>query len=217
MYSMSTNRLILRPFCNEDVDRLVKLADQRRIVDSIIAIPQPYDDRIAISWIHETQRQFKSGSGFHFAITLPEQESDAVGYVALSQIDQENEEAQLSFWIGEEFQNQGITTEAVRALITFGVSVLGLNRICAYHMVHNTAACRVLSKVGMTKEGALRQRIRRHSQFNDVLVWSILASDWSANSSYGPTDLEISALESTNTLSLPVLDPDHRSFLAHFN
>jgi RimJ/RimL family protein N-acetyltransferase len=64
---------------------------------------------------------------------------------------------------------KGYATEAARAAVQFGFEHLGLNRIWSYHMVRNPASGRVLAtKVGMKREGLLRQHVRK----NEVLrMW----------------------------------------------
>ncbi len=45
-------------------------------------------------------------------------------------------------------------------------------------MVRNPASGRVLEKVGMKREGLLRQRVRKWGVFEDVVLMAILQSDW---------------------------------------
>ena len=45
-------------------------------------------------------------------------------------------------------------------------------------MVRNPASGRVLEKVGMKREGLLRQRVRKWGVFEDVILVAILRDDW---------------------------------------
>ena len=54
---------------------------------------------------------------------------------------------------------------------------LGLNRIHAHHMTRNPASGRVLQKIGMRREGLLRERIYKWDRFEDVAVYALLRSD----------------------------------------
>jgi [ribosomal protein S5]-alanine N-acetyltransferase len=54
---------------------------------------------------------------------------------------------------------------------------LGLNRICAHHMVRNPAAGKVLERIGMQREGLLRQRVRKWGNYEDVVVYATLRED----------------------------------------
>jgi [ribosomal protein S5]-alanine N-acetyltransferase len=178
MYTITTKRLVLRPFIKEDLDKLISLGSERKIEESIVSIPTPHTEEVAESWIDNHARECEHGSGFHFAIAKVEDDSELMGYIALNHVDRGNEEGQISFWIGEEFTNHGYTTEATKAVVEFGFSTLGLNRLVAYHMIHNVAASCILTKAGMSQEGQLRQRVRRRNTFHDVYVWSIIQSEW---------------------------------------
>jgi len=53
-----------------------------------------------------------------------------------------------------------------------------LHRMCAYHMVRNTASGRVLARLGMRQEGRLRDMVKKWGAFEDVMLWSILRDEF---------------------------------------
>lgn len=114
----------------------------------------------------------------HFAVCAIDEPNAFLGYIALREIDSEHLTAEVSFWICEPGSNKGYITEAGFAMIRFGFNHLGLNRICAYHMVRNSASAKVLVKLGMREEGRLRERVLKWSVFEDVLVWGVVRSGW---------------------------------------
>ncbi|HEY5909246.1 MAG TPA: GNAT family protein [Verrucomicrobiae bacterium] len=79
---------------------------------------------------------------------------------------------------------KGYAVEASSAVLRFGFEELQLDRIYAHHMVRNPASGQVLAKIGMRKEGLLRQPVRKWGRFEDVVLLSMLREDWvKANSS----------------------------------
>ena len=60
----------------------------------------------------------------------------------------------------------------------FAFESLGLNRVYAHHMVRNPASGRVLAKLGMQREGLLRQRVRKNDAFEDVVLCALVREDW---------------------------------------
>jgi RimJ/RimL family protein N-acetyltransferase len=100
-----------------------------------------------------------------------------IGCASLRDIDREHLQAELGFWIGREWWGHGYATEAATAVIRFGFDTLGLNRICAHHMARNPAAGRVLLHVGMSREGLLRERVKKWGVYEDVAVYAILRED----------------------------------------
>ena len=89
-------------------------------------------------------------------------------------IDTEHCQAELGFWIWVECWGKGFAAEAGRAVIDYRFLELPLNRIHAHHMVRNPASGRVLEKLGLKREGLLRQRVRKWSVFEDVILMAIL-------------------------------------------
>jgi ribosomal-protein-alanine N-acetyltransferase len=75
----------------------------------------------------------------------------------------------------------GYAVEAVLALMEFGFTELKLHRIFATCAPDNLASQRVLTKLGMKKEGCLREDKQVHGQWRDSLVYAILEYEWKAN------------------------------------
>ena len=53
----------------------------------------------------------------------------------------------------------------------------GLRRLVAFHMVRNPASRKVLTGIGFTQEGLLRQRVRKWGVLEDVCACAMLAPD----------------------------------------
>lgn len=60
------------------------------------------------------------------------------------------------------------STEALAAVLRFGFSELGLNKIYATHIAGNPASGQVMLKNAMLKEGELVQRTKREDQYHDL-------------------------------------------------
>jgi RimJ/RimL family protein N-acetyltransferase len=86
-------------------------------------------------------------------------------------------QAELGFWVGKPFWRLGYASEAASAVVQFGFESLGLNRIYAFHMARNPASGKVLEKLGMQREGILRQRVRKWERFEDVVAYAVLRGD----------------------------------------
>jgi ribosomal-protein-alanine N-acetyltransferase len=177
--SIVTARLILRPWNTADAAALQPLADRREIADTMISVPHPFTEQYATNWIAGHADACARGHACHFAITLSNTGS-LVGAAELRAIDAEHSHAELSFWIGVEWWGQGFATEAAQALVCHGFERLNLNRILAFHMVRNPASGQVLEKIGMRREGLLRQCVRKWNRFEDVVVMAVLREDWTA-------------------------------------
>jgi [ribosomal protein S5]-alanine N-acetyltransferase len=174
--ALRTARLTLGAFHIADAEELVRLAGAREIADTTLLIPHPYELDHALAWIANQRKESVRGRAANFAIRLAG-EPPIVGCAGLRDIDQEHRQAELGFWIGREYWGQGYASEAAEAVIRYGFQTLGLNRICAHHMARNPAAGRVLRRIGMEREGLLRQRVRKWGVYEDVVLYAILRDD----------------------------------------
>ncbi|MEO8088889.1 MAG: GNAT family N-acetyltransferase [Gemmatimonadales bacterium] len=174
--TIRTARLLLGTFDAEDAPDLQRMAGAREIADTTVAIPHPYGLDHALAWISNQRRESVRGRATNFAIRLLAG-SPLIGCAGLRDIDHEHLQAELGFWIGREWWGQGYAREAAAAVIRFGFEALGLNRICAHHMVRNPAAGGVLLHVGMKQEGLLRERVKKWGVYEDVVVYAILREE----------------------------------------
>jgi [ribosomal protein S5]-alanine N-acetyltransferase len=174
--TLRTPRLVLGAFELEDAAELQRLAGAREIADTTLAIPHPYELDHALAWIGQQRREAVRGRATNFAIRLSSSGA-LIGSAGLRDIDPEHLQAELGFWIGREWWGQGYAREAAARVIQFGFETLGLNRICAHHMIRNPAAGRVLLAAGMQREGVLRQRVRKWGVYEDVAVYAALRED----------------------------------------
>jgi RimJ/RimL family protein N-acetyltransferase len=148
---LQTRRLSLRRLQVEDVDALVKYANNRKISEQVLSVPHPYSEPDAVFRISYVLQGFKAGLRFVFAIISKERQ-ELIGEVALH-IDGSGV-AQLGYWIGEPFWNNGFATEAVEAILHFGFGTLELETVYANVRADNKASEKVLLKCGMSGPGA---------------------------------------------------------------
>ena len=157
--TLTTRKLVLRPFDVSDAADVKRLAGDRDIADTTVNIPHPYEDGMAEDWISKQQDIFEQEAGVDFAITL-KSEASLVGAISLMGIVREHQ-AELGYWIGHPFWNQGICTEAGLKVVEYGFESLHLNRIHAAHFGRNIASGRVMQKLGMKHEGRRKQHVKK--------------------------------------------------------
>jgi [ribosomal protein S5]-alanine N-acetyltransferase len=158
--TLRTVRLVLRAWDTSNAAALQRLVGRREIADTMISVPHPFTQEYAEKWIASHGEAFAKGEAVHFAIILAETGS-VVGAVELRAINVEHGHAEMSCWIGVEWWGQGFATEAALAVIRFAFEQLQLNRLVAFHMVRNPASGRALERIGMKREGLLRQCVSK--------------------------------------------------------
>lgn len=151
---LKTERLLLRPFIQEDAARVQLLAGDKRISEMVANIPHPYPDGAASEWISTHRSGWESGSRASFAI-IDKTTNILMGAISLVGKTAESGvlEAELGYWLGVDYWGAGLVTEAGKRIIQLGFDELGLQRIHARRLSHNPASGRVLEKIGLVHIG----------------------------------------------------------------
>jgi RimJ/RimL family protein N-acetyltransferase len=170
--TLTTARLILRPFSPADADELQQRIDDFDVARNTLRVPHPYTLAHATEWIGSLAA---SESEIVFAIT-PREGGAIAGAVGIV-IQRDDAVGEIGYWIAREFRGRGFATEATIRAITYGFDELELNRIEAEHFSRNPASGRVMQKCGMRHEGTLRQRHRRWGEFVDCEMYAILKDE----------------------------------------
>ncbi|KIC67064.1 GNAT family N-acetyltransferase [Pseudarthrobacter phenanthrenivorans] len=79
--------------------------------------------------------------------------------------------AHLGYWIAHSYQGRGLMTAAVAAVTQLAKVNVGLHRLEAATLVHNTASQRVLEKNGFEAYGTARAYLRIAGQWQDHRIY----------------------------------------------
>jgi RimJ/RimL family protein N-acetyltransferase len=174
--TLETERLILRPFRLNDAKTVQRLAGRREIASTTLNVPHPYEDGVAEDWINKHESTYHEGKGVTFAVTL-KTDGELIGAVTLMNMSKSNH-AELAYWVGVPYWNQGYCTEACEEILLYGFMELELNRIHACFFSRNPSSGRVLEKLGMAHEGTLREHTLKWGVYEDLELMGILRSGW---------------------------------------
>jgi ribosomal-protein-serine acetyltransferase len=169
--------LSLKLLEEEDADELFLESDQNRKhlrnwmpwVDGTKSVTDTLD------FIRMASKAAEDGTQFHYAILLDEK---LVGVVGFNRIEKNNRCATMGYWLAKPQTGRGLMTTAVRALISEGFRQLYLNRIEARVATGNHSSQAVCDRVGLKKEGVLRQAEWLYDHYVDLTMNSILKSEW---------------------------------------
>jgi RimJ/RimL family protein N-acetyltransferase len=176
---LESERLLLRPFNLGEAKLVQKLAGDRLIASTTLNIPHPYEDGIAESWISKHEEIFNQGRGVTYAIIIKES-NRLIGAMSLMNM-VEKHQAELGYWIGVPYWNNGYCTEAAEVLIRIGFEEIELHRIHACYLKRNPASGRVLKKLGMSHEGTRVDHVVKWGVFEDLELMGLIRSEWQRN------------------------------------
>lgn len=171
-----TDRLLLRPYLDVDAPEVQRLAGDARVADTTLTIPHPYPDGVAEMWIATHEAAWQHGRGAVFAVTLLA-DGQLIGTVGLT-VRPEQRSAELGYWIGHAYWDQGYCTEAAAAVVDFGFAVLPLERIHAHHFERNPASGRVMQKLGMREEFFRPRALNKRGVLEDIRGYAITRESW---------------------------------------
>jgi ribosomal-protein-alanine N-acetyltransferase len=122
----------------------------------------------------------KPRTKYQLAITLPES-GRLIGNCGVRKASADATEAELGYELAPDVWGHGYATEAAYAMVSFGFRELGVHRICAYCNADNLASARVLERLGMQREGRLRERAYYKGRWWDELVYGLLEEEWASS------------------------------------
>ena len=103
-----------------------------------------------------------------------EYEGIPVGIIGLLNIDRLNRKAEYYITMGEiDYKGKGIAFIASQKILEYAFKELGLNKIYLYTEVDNIIAQKLFNKLGMIKEGILKEDLIINNQKKDRYIYAI--------------------------------------------
>ncbi|GEM_PF-1269239 len=92
---------------------------------------------------------------------------------------QKESEAEVHFVLAEEWWNKGLTTEAVRTVVTWGFAQYpALERVISRAVEDNAGSRRVMEKCGMTLQGTQREKWDKYPEAVELCVYAVTRAEW---------------------------------------
>ena len=102
-----------------------------------------------------------------------------IGNCGVFDLDSVNRSAELGILIGDKSEwNKGYGSEVMSLLVKHCFETLNLNRAFLKVYTENIRAVRSYEKAGFVLEGRLREAVYKFGKYDDVLIMSVLRSEW---------------------------------------
>ncbi|MFI8997886.1 GNAT family N-acetyltransferase [Streptomyces sp. NPDC053542] len=184
--SISTERLVLRPFDDTDIPALGDMMNDEAVA-AWTAHPFPYTTEHAREWVTSGAPAVRtSGRGLAFAVTefLTQR---LVGAVRIDHTDWRIRGAELSYITAPWARGEGYACESALAVAQWLFRDQKFERLELRTPADNSAAQQVAQKLGCISEGVLRNAWIARSRTEDggwtdirtdLIVWSLLPEDF---------------------------------------
>jgi ribosomal-protein-alanine N-acetyltransferase len=83
----------------------------------------------------------------------------------------------LGYWVAQAANGRGVATAAVAAIARFAFEEMGLHRIQASTLVHNTASQKVLERNGFVRFGTAPQYLNIAGRWQDHVLFQLIAPE----------------------------------------
>lgn len=178
MYQMTSERLLVRPMQLDDAPSLFEFWSDP-MVTKHMNIEAFTDISQAQEMIVLLQKLFTENKAIRWTILLKDS-NEIIGSIGFNYLDYENERAEIGYDLGYSYWGKGYATEAIRALTSYGFESLHLNRVEAKVDPDNLNSIKVLKKLRFVEEGKLRQYEKSKGEFVDLIMFSMLRTEWKA-------------------------------------
>ncbi len=157
----------LRPWEIDDLDSVAKCADNPNIF------------KFMSDEFPRSQEQWRTFIGFaskeksilYLAIVVNGQAVGGIGISPQKGIKRNN--AELGYWIGENYWGHGIMTRAIREIVKMAFDKFSISRIFATPFETNLSSHKILEKNGFKLEARFKKTIIKNGEYLDELVYAI--------------------------------------------
>ncbi len=177
---ISSARLQVRPFQPQDGRALFAYLSNPDVYRFEPGSPISLEQAVTLA------EQRAQGSDFWAVILSATQEM--VGHLYFAQVERTDLLTwELGYIFNPAHHNQGYATESAAALIGYAFVHFGMHRVVARCNPQNIASWKVMEKLGMRREGHLRQNVFFHRDaegrplWNDTFEYALLAEEWQSN------------------------------------
>jgi [ribosomal protein S5]-alanine N-acetyltransferase len=159
----------LRKWTSKDLESLIKHASNYNIAKNMTnAFPFPYTEKFGRRYI---SRAITTKPTQTFAIDI---NNEAVGSIGVyPQTDIHCRNAEMGYWLSEQYWGHGITAEAIRQMVEYSFINLEIERIFARPFGTNISSQRVLEKAGFILEARFEKTIFKNGEYLDELFYAI--------------------------------------------
>jgi ribosomal-protein-serine acetyltransferase len=172
---------------NDDLSlKLIELRDGERIFELTnksrvylkewlpwLDITTKLEDTIA--FIKGCLKSFAENNSLNAVILF---KGEIVGIAGYNNINWSNKTVYIGYWLGEEFQGNGIMTEVAKTLTDYAFNELNLNKVEIRAAVENKKSRSIPERLNFVNEGCIRQAEWLYDHYVDHVVYGILAEEW---------------------------------------
>lgn len=148
MRILETERLFLRTFQEKDVESLIAINQDQKVMQFFPAVPTQEETIVFIDKIisHQEEKNFSL-----YAVEI-KNTGEMIGFVGLFTATFEahfTPAIEIGWRLSSKHWNQGYATEAAKAVLEYAFKKLNLDEVVSFTSVLNKSSIRVMQKIGL--------------------------------------------------------------------
>ncbi len=168
-----SSTVVIRPFKEDDIVSLAKHANNSKIADCLNdGFPHPYTIKDARDFI---QRRKSERIPQVLAIVINDEAAGAIGVFQQQNIQRKN--AEIGYWISEDYWGKGIATASVKWMINYAFSAFDIIRLFGRPFPFNIASQKVLENCGFHREAVIKDALFKGGKLYDEWIYSLLKKE----------------------------------------
>lgn len=174
--TIETKRLLLRRFTVADADKMYENWASDPEVTRYLMWPVHESVEVTKQTLESWVAEYENETKYEWCITL-KGNGEPVGSIGAFQPNEKVGSLEVGYCISASYWHQGITSEALQAVMDFLFKEVGANRIEARHDSRNVHSGDVMKKCGMHYEGLCRKADWNNSGICDKVLYGKLKED----------------------------------------
>ncbi len=171
-----TERLLLRRLRPEDAPEVFEYCSRDTVTKYVI-----FETHRTLADSEAFIERCLAGTPLEFGVVwaiVLRSSGKVIGTIGLHRLDASLLKVEAGYALHDDFWNQGIVTEAMKAVIAEVFTHTPIKRIEALCIAEHGASAKVMEKAGMQYEGTLRQWTIIKNIAQDMKIYSILRDDY---------------------------------------
>ena len=174
--TIETKRLILRKYKEGEEKYIFKNWACDDEVTKYLMWQSHKDVSVSKQWIEYLKSNYDRKDFYEWTIVLKEID-EPIGSISVVDKKENVNVVHIGYCIGKKWWHQGITSEALSAVIDFFFDKVGADRVESRHDPRNVNSGKVMQKCGMKYEGTMRKADVNNQGICDCSYYAILRSD----------------------------------------
>jgi ribosomal-protein-alanine N-acetyltransferase len=167
---LHTRRLTLRPPAACDIPGLFQLRSDPE-VNAYLDRPPPDGLEAVAMFVAQLNEGLRNGQSFYWVLT-PDQSPALIGTICLWNLSPEGK-AEVGFELLPEFRGRGLMSEALVAVLEYGLKVLNIKRIEAWTHRDNQPSRSLLEKHSFRRDHQLEEQNAELKNGSDMIIYSL--------------------------------------------